>query len=200
MATIGTLAAFDAKSQSWEEYCEILEQFFEANGIDDGDRQRAILISEVGAQTYSLLRNLISPEKPKDKTYQQVVLVLKNHFHPQPSEIVQRYKFDSRTRKPEESVTEYVAELRRLAQSCNYGATLEQMLRDQIVCGINDDRIQRRLLAEADLTFDTALKIALSVEAANKNIQDLQKPPSVVCHKVKKLLHANTQYKRLPSE
>ncbi len=35
---IGTLAAFDAKSQSWEEYCEILEQFFEANGTDEGDR------------------------------------------------------------------------------------------------------------------------------------------------------------------
>ncbi len=45
-------------------------------------------------------------------------------------------------------MTEYVAELRRLAQSCNYGATLEQMLRDRIVCGINDDRIQRRLLAD----------------------------------------------------
>lgn len=185
MATIGTLSAFDAKSQTWEEYFEILEQFFEANGIDDGDRQRAILISVVGAPTYSLLRNLISPEKPKDKTYEQVVLILKNHFNPQPSEIVQRYKFDSRTRKLEESVTEYVAELRRLAQNCNYGATLEEMLRDRIVCSINDDRIQRRLLAETNLTFDNALKIALSVEAANKNIQDLQKPSSAGCYKVK---------------
>ncbi len=59
-------------------------------GTDEGDRQRAILISVVGAQTYSLLRNLINPEKPKDNTYQQVMLVLKNHFHPRPSEIVQR--------------------------------------------------------------------------------------------------------------
>lgn len=78
-----------------------------------------------------------------------------------------------------------------MTQSCEdwhkvvYGATLEHMLRDRIVCGINDDRIQRHLLAEADLTFDTALKIVLSVEAANKNNQDLQKPPSVVCLKVK---------------
>ncbi|KAL0160115.1 hypothetical protein M9458_043840, partial [Cirrhinus mrigala] len=146
MSTKGTLAAFDAKSQAWEQYYEILKQFFEANGIENGDRQKAILISVVRAQ---------------------------------------KYKFDSCTRKPEETVIEYVAELRRLAQSCNYGATLEQMLRDRIVCGINDDRIQRLLLAEADLTFDTALKIALSVEAANQNIQDLQKPSSLVCHKVK---------------
>lgn len=172
--------------------------FFEANGIEDGDRQRAILISVIGALTYSLLRNLLNPEKPKDKTYQQVVLILKNQFNPQPSEIVQRYKFDSRTRKPEESVTEYVAELRRLAQNCIYGAMLEEMLRDRIVCGINDDRIQRRLLVEANLTFDNALKIALSVEALNKNIQDLQKPSSAGCHKVKSSptpMHSKKDYR-----
>ncbi|XP_026176653.1 zinc finger CCHC domain-containing protein 9 [Mastacembelus armatus] len=131
------------------------------------------------------MRNLLSPEKPKDKTYQQLVLLLKDHFDPKPSEIVQRFKFDSRMRKPNESVTEFVAELRHLAQDCNYGGTLQQMLRDRIVCGINDERIQRRLLAEENLTFEKALSIAVSVEAANKNAQDLQNPnTSVKCFKV----------------
>uniref|UniRef100_A0A1A8BW73 Zgc:165409 n=1 Tax=Nothobranchius kadleci TaxID=1051664 RepID=A0A1A8BW73_NOTKA len=174
MATIGTLVAFDPKSQTWDEYTEILEQFFAANEIDDGEKQRAILISVVGAATYSLMRNLLSPAKPKDKTFQELVLLMKNHFDPKPSEIVQRYKFDSRSRKPDETVMEYVAELRRLAQDCNYGNTLQQMLRDRIVCGIKDDRIQRRLLSEVDLTFDKALSIAVAMETANKNAQDLQ--------------------------
>ena len=41
----------------------------------------------------------------------------------------------------------YVAEVRSLAEFCNFGQTLlEAMLRDRIVCGINDDAIQRRLL------------------------------------------------------
>ncbi|XP_041863718.1 uncharacterized protein K02A2.6-like [Melanotaenia boesemani] len=122
MATIGTLVAFDAKTQSWEEYCEIMEQFFEANGIDDGDKQRAILLSVVGAATYSLIRNLLSPEKPKEKTYQQLVTLLKNHFDPKPSEIVQRYKFDSRSRKPDESVMDYVAELPVAAETVSRNA------------------------------------------------------------------------------
>ncbi|XP_061156017.1 uncharacterized protein K02A2.6-like [Syngnathus typhle] len=187
MATIGTLAAFDAKNQSWEEYCEIMDQFFEANEIDDGDKQRAILLSVVGASTYSLMRNLLSPTKPKEKTYGELVALLKNHFDPKPSEIVQRYKFDSCSRKPNESVMEYVAELRRLAQDCNYGNTLEQKLRDRIVCGINDDRIQRRLLAEADLTCEKALSIAVAAETATKNAQDLQNPCATAkCFKVNK--------------
>ncbi len=54
----------------------------------------------------------------------------------------------------------YVAVLRKLAHDCNYGEKLTEMLRVRLVCGINDDRIQRRLLTEMDLTFEKALKIA----------------------------------------
>ncbi|XP_023192425.1 uncharacterized protein K02A2.6-like [Xiphophorus maculatus] len=165
-ATFGTLSAFDAKEQTWEEYCEILDQFFEANDIDDSAKQRAILISVVGPATYKLMRNLVSPDKPSSKTYSQLVTRLKEHFNPKPSEIVQRYKFDSRSRKPAES--------RRLAQDCNFGATLERRLRDRLVCGIADDRIQRRLLSESDLTFEKAFQMAVADEAANRNVSDLQ--------------------------
>ncbi|XP_043985912.1 uncharacterized protein LOC122838928 [Gambusia affinis] len=179
-AMIGTLSAFDAKEQTWEEYCEILEQFFEANGIDDGDKQRAVLISVVGPATYKLMRNLVSPDKPSSKTYSQLVTRMKEHFNPKPSEIVQRYKFDSRSRQPAESVSAYVAELRRLAQDCNFGATLDRRLRDRLVCGIADDRIQRRLLSTSDLTFETAFQIAVAEEAANKNVSDLHQ--SAACH------------------
>ncbi|XP_053724301.1 uncharacterized protein LOC128760685 [Synchiropus splendidus] len=147
----------------------------------NGDRQRA---SVVGASTYSLMRNILSPDRPKDKTYQELVNLLKNHFDPKPSEIVQRYKFDSRSRMPGESVMDFVAELRRVAQDCNYGDTLQQMLRDRIVCSINDDRIQRRLLAETDLTVDKALSIAVASETATGNAQDLQNP-GAKCFKVK---------------
>ena len=99
--------------------------------------------------------------------------LLTTHLNPQPSEIVQRWKFNSRNRKPEESIIEYVADLRKLAQDCNYGDTLTVMLRDRLVCGVNDDKIQRSLLLEEILTFDTALRKAQAIEAAIKNMKDL---------------------------
>ncbi len=51
------------------------------------------------------------------------------------------------------------------------------MLRDRLVCGINDSRIQRRLLAEPDLDYK-AYELALALEAADKSAQDLQAKPS----------------------
>jgi len=47
------------------------------------------------------------------------------------------------------------------------------MLRDRIVCDINDDSIQRRLLSEAVLTLKEALKLALSFESATRNAREL---------------------------
>ncbi|XP_068742324.1 zinc finger MYM-type protein 1-like [Montipora capricornis] len=47
------------------------------------------------------------------------------------------------------------------------------MLRDRLVCGISDDRIQRRLLAERELTFEKAVEIATATEMASKNLIDI---------------------------
>ena len=93
------------------------------------------------SQAYKLLRTLISPSMPNDKSFAQLVEVLKNHYNPKPSEIIQRFHFNSRLRKPGESVSTYLAELRALAQYCNYEASLEDMLRDRLVIGINDSAL-----------------------------------------------------------
>ncbi|KAK0139329.1 hypothetical protein N1851_024035 [Merluccius polli] len=173
-AMVGTLTAFDSQTQTWEEYVEVLGHFFVANGIADEGKKRAILLSSVGSRTYSLMRNLLSPNKPGEKSYEDLTALLQSHYNPKPSEIVQRFKFNSRVRATTETVTEYVAVLRELAQHCNYGDKLKEMLRDRLVCGVADDRMQRRLLAEPELTFERALKVALAMETATRDVRDLQ--------------------------
>ena len=49
------------------------------------------------------------------------------------------------------------------------------MLRDRLVCGVNMDTVQKRLLAELRLTFEDALKIATSMEAATAGAQELMR-------------------------
>ena len=89
---------------------------------------------------------------------------------------MERFKFHTRFRKPSESVTAFVSELRFLAKSCNFRDTLNTMLRDCIVCGINDTIIQHRLLSEKELSFKTALELAQGMESAAKNVRELNVP------------------------
>ena len=48
------------------------------------------------------------------------------------------------------------------------------MLRDRLIRGVNDPRMQRRLLSEADLDYNKALKIARAMEMADKDAQKLK--------------------------
>ena len=96
-----------------------------------------------------------------------------------PSEIVQRYRFNTRYRQQAETIATFVSELRSIAEFCNYGESLNDMLRDRLVCGINDSAIQRRLLAEDKLSFTKAMEISQGMEAATKNAQTLQSSSEV---------------------
>ena len=97
---------------------------------EKADKKRAMFLSVVGPATYKSLRNLVSPAKPGDKTYGELVEVLSKHYKPTPSEIVERFKFHSRFRKANESVATFDAELRYLSEFCNFGDSLQDMIRD----------------------------------------------------------------------
>lgn len=176
MATFGALEPYDSGNESFAQYTERLEQFFIANEIENVERQRAIFLTVVGPTTYGLLKDLLSPILPTARTLAQIIEVLNGHFEPAPSEIVERFKFNSRVRKGGESVSTFIAELRRLAKHCNYGDSLNTMLRDRIVCGIQEEATQRKLLSENGLTLVRATEIAVSMETAAKNAEDLKTP------------------------
>ena len=116
----------------------------------------------MGRSAYNLLRSLIAPAKPTDKTFGELVSMLTKHYSPKPTEVMQRFRFNSRVRRDGESIADYVAELRKLAEFCNYGDSLDKMLRDRLVWGVKDAYTQKKLLAERDLTLATAVQIAQS--------------------------------------
>ena len=171
--TLGRVDEFDGDKDDWQQYVERLEHFFVANGIDGAEKKRAVFLSVIGSSTYKTFRNL-SPNKPGEQSYADLVETLCKHFKPAPSEIVERFRFNSRVRRQGESVATFVAELRALAEFCNFRATLQAMLRDRIVCGVSDDAIQRRLLSESKLDYAKAVEIALNMETAAQSMKTLK--------------------------
>ena len=174
--TLERIDEFDSKAEEWSQYQMRLEYYLQANGVTDADKKKAVLITVVGRDNFKLMRSLIQPAEPKDKTFKQLVECMQKHFEPKPSESMQRLKFHSRSRRQGETVAAFVSELRAIAKDCNFGSKeqLEVMLRDRMVCGIANEKIQTKLLAEKNLTYETALSLSLSMEGAEKGVKELQ--------------------------
>ena len=105
---------------------------------------------------------------------------LTEHYDPKPLIIVERFHFHKRDQAPGETIAEYVAELRRLAAKCAFGAYLDEALRDRLVCGLQNEQIQRGLLSEADLDLEKAVKRATAMDVAQSQAQAMKAPQQVV--------------------
>lgn len=172
---IGKIDEFNSDKENWENYSERLGLYFAANGITEADTKRAILLTVVGADTYKLFRNLVCPQKPSEKTYTELITCMNTHQQPIRNPIMERFKFNKRYRQPHESINDYMAKLRELAEYCNYGAVLNDMLRDRLVCGVGNQEIQEALLAKGEtLTLDDAVKIANTKELSKKQSVNIQ--------------------------
>ena len=142
---IGQVEPFQLGVEDWDQYTERLEQYFVCNGIED-DKKTAVLLTMVGAKTYSLMSDLVAPAKPATKSYADLVAVVKGHLKPKPLVIAERFKFHCRNQGESESVAQYMVELRKLADKCHFEGYLEEALRDRLVCGLRNEAIQQRLL------------------------------------------------------
>ena len=174
-AKYGCLEEFRPEADSIRAYLERAALYFEANDI--GDHKRVpILLSSIGASTYALLRDLVAPDAPGTLTFRRLSEVLITHFEPKRLVIAERFYFHKRAQAVGESIADFDAALRKLAIHCEFGATLEESLRNRFVCGLQHEAIQKRLLSESALTYPRALEIAKAMESAETSTKSLKVP------------------------
>ena len=169
---IGHIQEFQPENELLSSYLERVQLFFIANDVVE-EKKVAVFLSVIGSKTYSLLRNLLAPNLPQNQAYAALMETLKKHFEPKPVVIAERFHFHRRNQAIGETISTYLAELRRLSTHCAFADYLEQALRDRLVCGIRSESIQKRLLAEADLTLKKAVELAQGMEAAERNAKSL---------------------------
>ena len=94
--------------------------------------------------------------------------------------IAERFHFHKRNQHTGESITDFVAELRRLAARCKFEGYLDDALRDRFMCGFGNEAIQHSRLAEKELTYASAIERAKRMEAPHANAQALKTPALTV--------------------
>ena len=152
-ALVGYPAAFELSTDDWRLYPQRFAHFLLAS---------------------FLLAHLVAPQKPGELSYNQICKQLEKHFSPKLVKIAERFRFHNHQQQSGETVTDYLADLRKLAIYCEFGEFLEDALCDRLVCGLKDEAMQQKLLGEADLSLKKAFEITQAMEAAAKNAREIQ--------------------------
>ena len=152
----GKLSEFHPVADSVEDCKEWFLLDCEANGVTGENafvKKIVILLTLVGSATYTLLKNLVRPDSPQGKSLEELFTLLKNHYEPKVIVIADCFPFYKRQHREEETIAVYVSELCRLAKNCQFGDQLNITLCNQFVCGLLRKAMQRKLLAESQLTW-----------------------------------------------
>ena len=152
----------------------------------------------VGPEGREVLRT-VTPEIPHDEhnplTLEKILQAFDRRYGPKSSETVDRYRFFKRDQAAGEGFDRYLTELRKLANSCSFGAVCDSLIRDRIVCGIKDAPLRERLLREADLTLDKAIALCRAAELSKEQSRTLDTKEVVHALKQPQTQHHKSQNK-----
>ena len=88
---------------------------------------------------------------------------------PKPLAIAERFRFYQRNKGKQETVSQYIAELRKLSDHCEL--VNSSIKRDRLVCGLSSVASLRKLLAEDKLDLK---KAAISMELTENEARKLK--------------------------
>lgn len=166
----GKIEPYDVFAGQWSSYVRRVEQFIFLNDIKDTHKV-ATLLTLVGDRTYNLMCDLCAPNNPEDKTFTELVDILKNHLEPKRSKYAEREIFRQRRQTAGEAIGDFLQQLQHLATTCNFGENLEENLCEQFVTGLASTEIKSRLLYDSKLSYKKAVELALGLEAAEKHVE-----------------------------
>lgn len=144
----------------WENY-EI------ATGLDKKDAKVrvATLLTVMGKECHLIQRHLHMPEEDRAKP-EKILDALEKHFEPSRNVIYERYVFNTTQQSQHETTEQYVANLRKLADKCEFGTLRDELIRDRLVLGTKDASARARMLRESALTLAKAIDMCRVSEQA----------------------------------
>ena len=101
------------------------------------------------------------------------------YCEPRKNIIMERYKFNTRVQRSDETPDQYVTELKLLANNCELGVLESELIRSRVVYGITSECVKERLLREQDLTLEKALELCRMNEQSKEQMKVLHKAQGV---------------------
>lgn len=167
-------------SENWRRFERSFGIFLTASGISEKSEQTKIntFLNAIGDDALDWFDTFPLTAAQRG-SYNEITKVFSEFCKRKKNTIYERFMFKQRHQKEGEPFDSFVIDLKKLVKDCEYADKESEMLRDQIVLGISDKKLQLRLLETSDLTYDTAVLKCRSNEATIEQQSTMNKTVAV---------------------
>ena len=103
--------------------------------------------------------------------------------NPQANVTMERHKFNTRVQQHGETIQLYASDLKNKGSTCEFEDLKDEMIKDRLVGGIENDKLRRTLLRENKLTLQKVIKLCQISKLSEQRMKELTSTPEV--HEVK---------------
>ena len=180
-------------AERWRRWRETMELFLRLNMADKDEKEQCdafrYIIGQDGRDIYNTMTFTLSEVDKIDVLFTK----FEDYCKPRKNVIMERYKFNIRVQRKDETADQYVTELKLIAKNCKFGSLEDELIPDRLVYGTNSERVKERLLREEELTLNKALKICRADEQSNKQLKVMNAEGEV--HAINQLPKEKEQFK-----
>ena len=170
-------APFDAHSEPsksgtlWKKWTKSFEIYVSAAGIDNDVQKRNLLLHNAGLEVQEIFETLVAET---GTTYAQAKTALDAHFTPKVNKWYERHIFRNRGQNENETIGQYVTQLRVLAGTCEFTATDEEIIA-QVIEKCTSKKLRKSLLKDENLDITRLLAAAQLHESVSHQSKDYEK-------------------------
>ena len=146
-------------AEKWRQWKQTMQLFIDLTMSKNTEKEKcSAFLYTIGQAGRDVYNTMTLGEEEADK-----IDILFSKFEayckPKQNVTIERYRFNTRAQGEEETIDQYVTELRLIAKNCGYGDLEDQLVRDRIVCGTNSEEVRQRLLRIDDLSLQKAISV-----------------------------------------
>lgn len=105
---------------NWHVWLELIEINMQTRGITSDNQKKLMLLQALGQDILERLMNWVAPEKPKEKSYTELVQVLETKFVKSINKYAARVKLFNEKQGDDQQVQEYIGHMTELAGKCSF--------------------------------------------------------------------------------
>ncbi|PIK56894.1 hypothetical protein BSL78_06220 [Apostichopus japonicus] len=177
-------------AKNWKRFKQRFMVYLEASdGLSKTDStQTSIFLHIIGEEGLAIY-NTLSYDTGDDKKLDVVMQKFETYCTPKRNITYERHRFFTCLPQSDDTIDQYITELRTRAKTCEFGTLCDSLIRDRIVCGIHDNALRERLLRDPKLTLDTAIQTCRASEATKSHVQGLHQTEATNVDVVSKQTH-----------
>lgn len=172
--TVESLSFEGNVSENWRKFKRNWDIYAVAIGLDEKTQLVKVntFLNAAGTEAIEVFDtfNLTVVQR---NTYNDVLASFEAFCAPRKNTVYERYKFHQRNQREGETFDTFLIDIKRLVRTCEFGENENEMLRDRIVIGVADKKLQSRLLETTALTYDTAVEKCRTTEATKEQTTNL---------------------------